>query len=227
MKQYQTQGFVKNGIAVNAVYIVKPGDTLLGIRKTVKRLGGNPKELEKIEPAIARGLAPGQFVYFHSDLERSETQQDKILNNHELERCPYQMVTLYKSNFKEKLDEHVGYKNAWIEVLALNRFQVSDFANSPSVQVKVYHAKKTFNDIALASGSFKNQTKKSNLDLQLAQNNEVSTEKVLVVPDRAPASEEKHEGPGSLVYFGFPILVIALIVAYRSSKKKIALDITD
>ena len=219
MKQYQTQGFVKNGIAVNAVYIVKTGDTLLGIRKTVKRLGGNPKELEKIEPAIARGLAPGQFVYFHSDLERSETQQDKILNNHELERCPYQMVTLYKSNFKEKLDEHVGYKNAWIEVLALNRFQVSDFANSPSVQVKVYHAKKTFNEIV--------SVKKSNLDLQLAQNNEVSTEKVLVVPDRAPASEEKHEGPGSLVYFGFPILVIALIVAYRSSKKKIALDITD
>lgn len=225
MKQYQTQGFVKNGIAVNAVYIVKPGDTLLGIRKTVKRLGGNPKELEKIEPTISRGLAPGQFVYFHSDLDRSAEQQSKILNNHELERCSYQVVTVYKSNFKEKLDEHVGYKNAWIEVLALNRFQTSDFASSPSVQVKVYHAKKTFNE--LASGSFLNQTKKNTLDLQLAQNNEVSTEKVLVVPDRAPASEEKHEGPGSLVYFGFPILVIALIIAYRSSKKKIALDITD
>ena len=65
MKQYQTQGFVKNGIAVNAVYIVKPGDTLLGIRKTVKRLGGNPKELEKIEPSIARGLKPGHIVYIN------------------------------------------------------------------------------------------------------------------------------------------------------------------
>lgn len=223
MKQYQAQSFFKNGVQVNAVYIVKSGDTLSGIRKTVKRLGGNPKELEKTDPNMSRGLAPGQFVYFHSDLARDKELQDKVLHNHELERCPYQIVTLSRGDFKEKLDAHVGYKNAWIEILAANRFQVSDFANSPSVQVKVYHAKKTFTDLASANV----QTQKSNLDLLLAQNNEVATEKVLVVPDRAPASEEKHEGPGSLVYFGFPILVIALIIAYRSSKKKIALDITD
>lgn len=226
MKQYQGEGFTKNGVEVNAVYVVKPGDTLSGIRKTVKRLGGHPKDIEKTEPHISRGLAPGQFVYFRSELPRAKDLQNKILNNHELERCPYQLVTIYKSNFKEKLDEHMGLPNAWMEVLALNRFQISDFANSPSVQVKVYHSKKSFSDLGSVSGSTASQVKKNTLDSLLAQNNEVPVEKVLVAADRAPASEEKHEGSG-LVYVGLPILIVALVLAYRSSKKKIALDITD
>lgn len=223
MKKYQVEGFVKNGVTVNAVYVVKSGDTLSGIRKTVKRLGGNPKDIEKIDPSVSRGLAPGQFVYFHSDLPRAESLLGKVLNNHELERCSYQLVRVFKDNYKEKLDAHVGYPNAWIEVLALNRFQAADFANSPSVQFKVYHTKTTFNEQAVAQG----QARKNSLDKHLAKNNEVAIEKVLVAADRAPASTDEHASPGGLVYIGLPILIIALVLSYYNSKKKIALDTTD
>lgn len=223
MKKYQAEAFVKNGVTVNAVYVIKPGDTLSAVRKTVKRLGGNPKDLEKIDPSVGSRLVPGQFVYFHSQWPRAEAQAGKVLNTHELERCSYQLVRVFKDNYKEKLDAHVGYPNAWLEVLALNRFHVSDFANSPSVQFKVYHAKTTFNEIASVQG----QIRKNSLDKHLAKTNEVAVEKVLVSADRAPASAEEHASPGGLVYIGLPILIIALVVAYYSSKKKIALDSTD
>lgn len=223
MKQYEAQVFIKSGIIVNAVYIVKPGDTLSGIKKTVKRLGGNTADLEKLDPAISRGLAPGQFVYFHSNLPRAEGLAAQILNPHELERCPYQLVTLKKSDFKATLDEHMGYSNAWIEVLALNRFQVSDFSASPMVQVKVYHAKKNFTDLSSAQGS----VKKNALDQQLVQMNESTVEKTVIVAERIPASEPHPEAGGGLVTIGFVILVVMLVVAYRGSKKNIALDSSD
>lgn len=223
MKQYQAQSFTKSGITVNAVYVVKPGDTLTGIRKTVKRLGGNPADLEKIEGEMSRGLAPGQFVYFNSKLPRAEELEGKVLNNHELERCPYQLVTLKKSDYKITLDEYVGYPNAWIEVLALNRFQVSDFATNTSVQVKVYHSKKTFTDLGSAQG----QIKKNSLDQQLAVTNEKTTEHTLVVAERVPASETHEAGGNGLVTVGFVVLVVMFIIAYRGSKKNIALDSGD
>lgn len=223
MKQYQAETFTKSGIKVNAVYIVKPGDTLSGIRKTVKRLGGNTAEIEKIDAAVSRGLAPGQFVYFNSSLPRAEELTDKVLNNHELERCPYQLVTLKKSDFKITLDEYVGYPNAWIEVLALNRFQVSDFATNTSVQVKVYHAKKSFAVLDTAKGSLK----KNSLDQQLAIANEKTTDGTLVVAERAPAAEKPHDTASGLVTVGFVILVVMFVLAYRGSKKNIALDNAD
>ncbi len=223
MKQYQTQTFTKSGITVNAVYIVKPGDTLSGIRKTVKRLGGKTADVEKIDAGVARGLAPGQFVYFNSSLPRADEHKEKVLNNHELERCPYQLVTLTKADFKTTLDEHIGYSNAWIEVLALNRFQVSDFATNTSVQVKVYHAKKSFAETSSAKG----QGQKNSLDQQLAMANEKTTEGTLVIAERAPASEQPHDTGGGLVTIGFIILVVMFVLAYRGSKKNIALDNAD
>lgn len=223
MKPYEAQTFTKSGIKVNAVYVVKSGDTLSGIRKTVKRLGGNPADLEKMDPGMARGLAPGQFVYFKSDLPRAEELMQKVLNNHELERCPYQLVTLNKSDYKAKLDQHVGYPNAWIEVMALNRFQASDFATSPSMQVKVYHAKNSFSGLVSAKGQLKNNT----LDQQLALVNETNPEKFIVIAERLPASEPHKEAGGGLVTVVFVILVVMLVIAYRGIKKNIALDSGD
>lgn len=223
MKQYQTQTFAKSGIQVNAVYIVKPGDTLSGIRKTIKRLGGKTADIEKIDASVSRGLAPGQFIYFNSSFPRAHEHKEKVLNNHELERCPYQLVTLTKSDFKTTLDEHIGYSNAWIEVLALNRFQVSDFATNTSVQVKVYHAKKSFAETSSAQG----QVQKNSLDQQLAMANEKTTEGALVIAERAPASEQPRDAGGGLVTIGFIILVVMFVLAYRGSKKNIALDNAD
>lgn len=220
MKQYQTQSFTKNGVTVNAVYIVKSGDTLSGIRKTVKRLGGKTADLEKIDASVVHGLAPGQFVYFNSSLPRADESSKKVLNNHELERCPYQVLTLTKLNFKATLDDYVGYPNAWIEVLALNRFKMSDFVTNTSVQVKVYHAKKSFAE----TNTVKGQVQKNFLDQQLALVNEKTTEANLVIAERAPASEEPHKAGGGLVTLGFIVLIVMFVLAYRASKKSIALD---
>lgn len=222
MKQYQVEVFEKNGVSVNAVYIVKPGDTISNIRKTVKRLGGEPKDLEKIDPNFKKGLAPGQFVYFHSDLPRADEFKDKIIHTHELERCPYQLITVYKNNFKDKIDDYAGYPNAWKEVLSVNRFDSADFETKDSVEIKIYHSKKTF-----GMNTPKGQSSKNILDQQLAKNIEVVAEKVLVSSERAPASAEEKHGLGGPVYIALIVLVVALVIAYRSSKKKIALDSTD
>ena len=223
MKQYQTEVFVKNGVSVNVVYIVKPGDTISGIKKTVKRLGGEPKDLEKIDPAFKKGLAPGKFIYFHSDLPRAEELKDKVINTHELERCPYQLVTIYKkSNYKDKIDQYAGYQNAWMEVVAVNGFEVSEFETKDSIELKIYHSKKMF-----GANNPKDQIQKNILDQQLAKNIEVPTENVLVSSDRAPASQEEEHGPGGLVYGFLVVLLIALVLAYRSSKKRVALNTTD
>lgn len=221
MKQYQIERFEKNGVSVNTVYVVKPGDTISGIRKTVKRLGGDPKDLEKVDPNFLKGLAPGQFVYFNSKLPRAEEFNNKVIHTHELERCPYKSITVFKTNFKEKIDNYVGYSNAWKEVLSLNRIDPADFETKDKVDLKIYHSKKVFD-----LGTTKGQLQKNNLDQQLAKNIEVVTEKVLISAERAPASEESH-GPGGPVYIGMIVLVAALVLAYRSSKKKIALDSTD
>lgn len=222
MKQYETEVVVKNGVSVNTVYIVKPGDTIAGIRKTVKRLGGEPKDLEKIDPGFRKGLAPGKFVYFNSNLPRLPELEQKIINTHELERCSYQVLTVTKNDFKAKIDDVVGYNNAWIEVMQSNRFTVEDFEAKPATELKIYHAKNVF-----GLNNAKGQPQKNMIDQQLAQNIEVVTEKVLVNADRAPASAEENHGPGGLVWGFLVVLIIALVLAYQASKKRVALNTSD
>lgn len=223
MKTYQTQVFQKNGINVNAVYVVKVGDTLYGIEKTVKRLGGQAKDIFKIEPELTAGLAPGQFVYFRSDWPRSPDMVERVLNNHELEKCPYQTVILKKGiNFKKTLDEISGHKNGWIEILAVNRMSASDFSGSGQVQVKIFHGKVPL-DRSL-------QVQKANADsdrelaqLQARQDSELVTSTVARTPTSV-SDKPQAEANNGLMSVGLIIFVIVFLIAYRKSKKKIAFD---
>jgi LysM repeat protein len=112
---------IEDGVALNAVYIARPGDTM---KKVSEKIYASDKvdQLKKWNPSLKAKLKPGQKLYYNSPNRTSDTE--KVLVYFEDAGVPAEVYTAKDGdNIRQVSENLLGYKDAWKEVWATNEVE--------------------------------------------------------------------------------------------------------
>ena len=116
----KTDPFFRNNLLINAVYIVRPQDTMESIGKKIYGDGGRVEELNANNSHLARGIDPGDKVYYNSPNRPEDKSQLKFF---------YEDVGLEPQFYKTKEGDNMrrlgsrllGFADGWKEIWAINQ----------------------------------------------------------------------------------------------------------
>lgn len=217
MNKYEQQVFVKNGVKVNGVYVVKPRDTLTNIFRVTKNLGVEPGQLKTINPEVAKGLAPGQFIYFYTTHPRFKEQKSLVLNTLELTRTPYTVLAVAsKSDFRKVIDQKVGQPNSWQHVFVVNNISVKEFQEREAFEFKIYQPESS--QVLNVGGATKS------FDQFLAANDEVreepQAERTVAVEPAKPIGPPPKKNYTPLIGLMAFVILFAVFLRFMDKRRK-------
>lgn len=208
---YELKAFDKNGVYINAVYVVQKGDTLLGIQRKVKKAGGEAKDLYRIHEGIHKGLAPGQLVYFNSKSPRLPSQKELVLNYYEILRIPHEVVELSANqDYRAELDGLMGVKDGWRIVFLNNRMSIAEFQKVGIYKFRIY---KPLQETLLLTNE-----DDRNIDSFLVSNQTFS-EFIEAPPKRTPSSESSRQSNDLYLPIG-AVVFLGLLIGFVLKRKK-------
>lgn len=120
VKKMKTVPYTKNGVLVNAIYFVRPGDTLSSIGNKIYG-SGSAVDLRLVNPHLKAGaLRVGQKVYYNSP--RRSQDQSRILTYYEDSNVPQQIYNASQGeNIRTISKNLLGHERSWMEVWASNQ----------------------------------------------------------------------------------------------------------
>ncbi len=110
----------KNGRLINGVYIVRPQDTMESISEKIYGDGNKAEELNAGNPHLAKGIDPGDKVYYNSPNRPDDKSHLKIFYE-DIGLEPQVYVTKENDNMRRLGSRLLGFADGWKEIWAINQ----------------------------------------------------------------------------------------------------------
>jgi hypothetical protein len=114
----KTDPFFRNQRLMNAVYIVRPDDSMDSISQKIYG-SDRVKELNDDNPHLAKGIDPGDKVYYNSP-NRSEDRSTVKFYYDDVGLKPQIYRTVANDNMRRLGVKLLGFKEGWKEIWAIN-----------------------------------------------------------------------------------------------------------
>ena len=138
VRKMQTVPYSKNGVLVNSIYFVRPGDSLASIGSKIYG-NGSAVDFTLVNPHLKAGsLKVGQKVYYNSP-NRSQ-DRSRLLTYYEDVRMPAQTYSASKGeNIRTVAKNLLGHPRSWMEIWASNQQIQEKWALSAPHQIRYWN----------------------------------------------------------------------------------------
>ncbi len=137
LKKIKSTPYFKAGVLVNAVYIVREGDTLQSLSQKIFN-SDKSAELTAINPHLKkREVKVGDKVYYSSP-QRTDNQNQLLFYYEDIGQAPQEHFAQAGQNIRQVAEELLGHPNSWKEIWATNPELQSKGLLQKSVSIKYW-----------------------------------------------------------------------------------------
>ncbi len=147
----KTDSFYKNNRLINAVYIVRPQDTMDSISQKIYGDIGKVEELNANNSHLAKGIDPGDKVYYNSPNRPDDKSQLRFFYD-DVGLEPQIYITKENDNMRRLGSRLLGFADGWKEIWAINQNVDSKTVLPGGLQFRYWTGSEPTVDVAKGNG---------------------------------------------------------------------------